>query len=57
LKLPESQVDRSYLLDVGYVEDHAPHASAQRRIDALEARAGQVESSLLARIARRARIA
>jgi hypothetical protein len=57
LELPESKVDSSYLMDLAYVEDHAPYASAQRRIDALEARADRVENSLLARIARRARIA
>jgi hypothetical protein len=49
----ESEVDRGYLLELGYIEDHSPFVRAQRSIEALEARVSRLERGIVPKLARR----
>ena len=51
----DSEVDRGYLLELGYIEDHSPFARAQRSVEALEARVSRLERGIVPKLARRIR--
>jgi hypothetical protein len=53
LDVPDSTVDRGYLVELAYVEDNNPHVRAQRRVEALEERASRLENSIARRLVRR----
>jgi hypothetical protein len=53
LGVDDSHVDRGYLLELGYIEDHSPLARAQSSIDALEARVAQLERGIARRLSQR----
>jgi hypothetical protein len=48
---PEAaELDRAYLLELGYIEEHSPLARAQEAIESLEARVSRLERSLAHRL-------
>ncbi len=49
LEVPESEVDRGYLVELGSLEDHSPFVRAQRSIEALEARVSRLENGIARR--------
>ena len=49
----DSEVDRGYLLELGYIEDRSPFVRAQQSIDALEARLARLESGITRRLSQR----
>jgi Glycosyl transferase family 2 len=49
----DATVDRGYLLELGYVEEHSPLVRAQQSLDALEARVAHLESGIARRLSRR----
>ena len=51
----EAEVDRGYLVELAYLEDHSPFVRAQRGIEALEARVSRLENRLTGRVSRRLR--
>jgi hypothetical protein len=53
LDVREPGVDRGYLVELAYIEDNSPFVRAQRRIEALEARASRLENTVAGRISRR----
>ena len=53
LEVPEPKVDPGYLVELGYIEDNSAFVRAQRRIEALEARASRLENSMARRISQR----
>jgi hypothetical protein len=53
LDLREPEVDHGYLVELGYIEENSAFVRAQRRIEALEARASRLEDGMARRISRR----
>jgi glycosyltransferase involved in cell wall biosynthesis len=53
MDVAEPEVDRGYLVELAYIEDNSPFVRAQRRIEALEARASRLENTVARRISRR----
>jgi hypothetical protein len=53
LGVDDSNVDRGYLLELGYIEEHSPLARAQQSIDALEARVAHLERGIARRLSQR----
>ena len=49
----EPTIDRGYLVELAYIEENSPFVRAQRRIEALEARASRLENTMANRVSRR----
>jgi Glycosyl transferase family 2 len=51
----DSAVDRGYLLELGYIEDHGSFVRAQQTMEALESRISQLERAVTVRASQRLR--
>ena len=55
LEVGGAQVDRGYIVEVAYLEDHSPFVRAQQSIEALEARLSRLEHGTTGRVSQRLR--